>query len=109
MSEAALQALFDGQSALIAALDDGDADDVAIATAQVAAALEEVRTAGGWRDRADLVAKLEQILQRSEAARIRALYHRERTRRDLTAVAMLRQPVAVAGYGRTGRFRLDAI
>lgn len=109
MSEAALQALFDGQSALIAALDNGDADDVAIATTQVAAALEDVRVAGGWRDRADLVAKLEEILQRGEAGRIRALYHRERTRRDLTTVAMLRQPVAVAGYSRTGLFRLDTI
>lgn len=109
MSEAALQALAEGQSALIAALDGGDADDVATATAQVESALQAVRSAGGWRDRSDLVAKLEEILRRSEAGRVRALYHRECTRRDLTAVALLRNPVAVAGYGRTGQFRLDTI
>jgi hypothetical protein len=109
VSEAALQALTDGQSALIAALDGGDADAVALATAQVETALIAVRSAGGWRDRADLVARLEEILEKSEAGRIRALYHRESARRDLTAVAMLRQPVAVAGYGRTGRFQLNTI
>ncbi|HEX8447363.1 MAG TPA: hypothetical protein VF649_12210 [Sphingomonas sp.] len=107
MSEAALQTLADAQLALIAALDAGDADEVGIATAAVDAALTGVRAVGGWRDRRDLIEQLELILKRSEAGRIRALYHRERARRDLSAVAMLRRPVAVAGYGPTGRFRLD--
>jgi len=109
MSADAIDALIAGQSALVAALDAGHAGDIEAATARIQAALDVIRTTGGWRADPALRERLQLALATGEAARARTGYHADRTRRRLSMVASLRRPTAVTSYGRNGGFRLAGL
>ncbi len=103
MSETALQQLNDAQTALLAALDAHDVDAIEAANAAVAVAVEEVRVAGGWRERAGLREDLTHILKRAEAARGRINALADRNRRSLDKLINLAGAPRATAYGRSGK------
>ena len=103
MSDIALQQLSDAQAALNAALSTRDIDAIDTANAAIATAVENVRKAGGWRERPSLRDELIQILKSAEATRgqINALADRNRRRLD-KLISLAGTPRATA-YGRSGK------
>ena len=103
MSEAALQQLSDAQAALIAALDNHDIEAIGAANVALAAAIEQVRSAGSWHDRPGLRDDLVQLLKTAEAARGRLNALSDQNRRDLDKLISLAGAPRAVAYGRGGR------
>lgn len=102
MSDTALQQLDDAQAALIAALDAHDLGAIDAANNAVAHAVEQVRAAGGWRDRPGLRDDLIRILRSAEAARGRVNALADSNRRDLDKLISLGGTPRAWAYGRRG-------
>jgi len=105
MSDAALQQLDDAQTALIAALDAHDLAAIDAANNAVASAIEDVRAAGGWRDRPGLRDDLIRILRSAEAARGRVNALGDANRRDFDRLISLGGTPQAWAYGRRGTVR----
>lgn len=103
MSDSALQQLSDAQTALIAALGAQDIDAVTAANEAVAVAVENVRVAGGWRERPGLRENLVQVLKSAEAARGHINALADRNRRNLDKLVGLAGPARATSYGRSGK------
>jgi len=103
VSEAALQQLKDAQAALIAALDAHDVEAIDTANIALATAVEQVRAAGGWRDRPGLRDELIHILKTAEAARGRVNALADQNRRDLEKLISLAGTPRAVAYRRSGK------
>jgi hypothetical protein len=103
VSEAALQELKEAQAALIAALDSNDVEAIDTANAALAEAIEQVRVAGGWRERPGLRDDLVHILKVAEAARGRVNALADQNRRDLEKLINLAGVPRAVAYRRSGK------
>jgi len=104
MSSETLDRLIASQEALLRALDGEEAEQIDQALAGFTAALDAVRSIGGWRDTPDVAARLAHALQLADAARARVNYLADATRRRLDHLAVLGAPTPHRlAYGRKGR------
>jgi hypothetical protein len=103
VNETALQQLSDAQAALTAALDAYDVDAIDAATAAVAVAVDEVRVAGGWRERLGLRDELVRVLRNAEAVRGRVNKLADVNLRKLDKLVSLTGAPRAIAYGRSGK------
>jgi len=103
VSEAALDKLMAAQAAHIAALDAGDIDVLESATVALSAALDEVRSVGGWRTRPDLRSHLIDARKQADAARARVNWLADVTARRLDRLVSVTGLPRAQAYGRNGR------
>jgi len=95
--------LSDAQAALITALDAHDVAAIEAANAAIAAAVEDVRIAGGWRERAGLRDDLVRVLRGAETARGRVNALADKSRRELDKLISLAGAPRPMAYGRSGK------
>ena len=103
MSDIVLQQLSDAQMALTAALNARDIEAIDTANAAIATAVEDVRNAGGWRDRPGLREDLIQILRGAEATRGQINALADQNRRSLDKLISLAGTPRATAYGRSGK------
>lgn len=83
---------------LICALDANDIEAIEERLKQLQAAIANVRSAGGWRDCAELKERAQRIAKLGEAARIRVNFLTDMTMQRLQMLAAVRGE-ALAGIG----------
>jgi hypothetical protein len=102
MSQSALEALAQAQTALDLALDSTDTRLIELSCERFRSAIFDVRAVGAWRDRPELARSAAEILGRVELAQQRVKNLTRDTRERLAALEAARGQMALRLYDRRG-------